>query len=403
MNQTDIIHLTFKPPFIPGSYNRMVGEWLDEFSDLRQAAICYWNKALPPETKPNHQVILINEDNLSVSQRITLMTPERFRNRWFNGVARRQNLVYLWGAQTAIARLRPKLIVCHDNYKFGAVLRKQINWPCRLALVQHGLSYHLPTAQAMQLYSLKSFDVVWALTGTSYRFDRSRMAAYEPIVHVLPNAVDINRFRPASKTESHKARAQWNLPQDKLIVLSLSRLVAQKGAHVILQSWPEVLRQCPQAFLWIVGGGDADYESYLQSLIEAMKLSDSVRLQGAVTSETTPSCYQAADLFVFPTLVSEGQSLAMLEAMASGLACVASFQDSMEESFPPEVLSLVKDANIHAQFVAPITALLGDETARTEMAQIAREFVVRRHSKEIAMPQIEQFFWQQLNLVGGVS
>ncbi|MGH9800373.1 MAG: glycosyltransferase family 4 protein [Blastocatellia bacterium] len=401
MNQADIVHLTFKPPFAAGSYNRLVGTLLDEFSDLRQTAICFWNDALPAEVEPDSRLILINERGLTLSQRATLLTPERIRNRWFNGVAGRQNLVYLWRALKTIERLRPKLVICHDNYKFGAILRKQINWPCRLILAQHGLSYNLPTATAMKLYNLKSFDSVWVMTRTSYRFDRQRMAAYEPVVHLLPSMVDVNRFRPATEPDHREARARWNLPPDKLVVLSLGRLVAQKGAHVIIQSWPKVLRQCPKAFLWIVGNGDEDYESYLKSIIGALQLSDSVRLQGAAPPEMTDSCYRAADIFAFPTLVSEGQSYALLEAMASGLACVASHQDSMAQAFPPEALRLVQDANFSDEFAEPIVSLLLNQTARWAMGQAAREFVAGRHSHEKILPQIKLFFRQQLSLVGG--
>lgn len=403
MTKADIIHLTSKPPFTSGSYNRTIGEWLDQFNDLRQATVSYWNEALPKGVEADSRVILVNDTGLSVIQRATLLTPERIRSQWFNGVAQRQSLIYLWKAQQILAQLRPKLIICHDNYKFGAILKQQIDWPCRLVLAQHGLSYHLPAARATHLYSLKSFDAVWAMTRTSYRFDRNRMAAYEPIVHVLPNPVDTNRFHPANEAERREARLRWDLPQDKLIVLSLARLVAQKGAHVILKTWPEVLRQCPNAFLWIVGGGDADYARYLQTLIEAMKLTNSVRVQGMAQPEDTPSCYRASNVFVFPTLISEGQSFALLEALASGLPAVASHQDSMEEAFPPEILILVKDANISGQFVKPISSLLNDALRRKQMSEDTREFILRHHSKQVVLPMVERFFRHQLSLVGGVS
>lgn len=402
MNQADIVHLTFKPPFIRGSYNRLVGDLLNKLPELRQAAICFWDEPLPEGVEADSRVILVDEENLSWKQRATLLTPERIRGRWFNGVTTRQSLVYLWGVIQAITQIQPKLIICHDNYKFGMLLRKHIGWPCRLALTQHGLSYHLPVAQAMQLYSLKSFDTVWTMTRTSYRFDRNRMAAYEPVVHLLPSMVDVNLFRPANDLERREARAQWGLAEDKLIVLSLSRLVAQKGAHILLQSWPEVLRHCPNAFFWIVGDGNVEYERYLKSLITSLNLSDSVRLQGAAQPEVIFSCYRAADVFAFPTLVSEGQSFALLEAMASGLACIASYQDSMADSFSPEMLHLVQDANISGSFVAPITSLLNDQAGRDQMGQKARQHVVQNHSMEKLLPRFEQVFRQQLKLAGEI-
>lgn len=403
MPRTEVVHLTFKPPFSPGSYNRWIGKLLDYLPDIPQAAISYWNAPIPANAQPDERVFLINEQGLSWPQRATLLLPERVRNRWFNGVARRENLVYLWGVLETLAQLRPPVVICHDNYKFGALLRQHIDWPCRLMLIQHGLSYHLPTASALPLYSLKSFDVVCVMTRTSYRFDRSRMAAYESLVEILPSMIDARQFRPALADEKAALRAQWQLPPEKRIVLSLSRLVGQKGVHVVLESWPEILRACPDAFFWIVGEGDASYKRYLQSLINTLGISDSVRLQGAAAPELTAGCYRAADLFVFPTLVSEGFSFALLEAMASGLPCVSSHQDSIAESYPPDCIRLVRDVNIRGEFAAPLVELLRDDQARANQGRAARAYVEQHYSLETLLPQVAQFFRRQIKLAGGVG
>lgn len=400
MDRVEIVHLTFKPPFTTGSFNRMVGTQLEKIPGLRQAAISYWNQPLPDNVQPDEKVILIGDNNLSLQQRAWLLAPERWRGNRFNGVTGRQSLIYLWGVLEMLPRLRPKIVICQDNYKFGALLRQHINWPCRLILWQHGLSYHLPTARAAKLYSLKSFDEVCVLSRAAYHFDRERMPAYEPVVRIMPNWVDINRFKPAPDTERRELRARWSLPQDKPIVLWLSRLVPKKGAHALLQSWPRILRKCPNAFLWIVGSGDTVYEQYLKSLIAAAGISDSVRLQGAVNPEETHTCCQTSDLFAFTSLVSEGFSLALLEAMACGLASVASHQASIAETYPAESISLVRDANLADAFVKPVTSLLSDISERTEMGRVAQQFVTENYSQEQVLAQLELYYRQQMYLAG---
>lgn len=236
MDRVEIVHLTFKPPFTTGSFNRMVGTQLEKMQGLSQTAISYWDKPLPDGVVPDKKMILIGDNNLSVQQRAWLLAPERWRGNRFNGVTGRQSLIYLWGVLETLPRLRPKIVICQDNYKFGALLRRNINWPCRLILWQHGLSYHLPTARASQLYSLKSFDQVCVLSRAAYQHDRERMSAYEPIVQIMPNWVDTNRFQPATEAARSELRTRWSLPPDKQIVLWLSRLVPKKGAHALLQS-----------------------------------------------------------------------------------------------------------------------------------------------------------------------
>src|SRR5690606_2162322 len=82
-------------------------------------------------------------------------------------------------------------------------------------------------------------------------------------------------------------------------------------------------REVPSAFLWIVGGGDPDYERYLMHLVKSLDITDTVKFQGKVQPDLTASCYQASDLYVFPTLCMEGHNLSLLEAMSCGLACKA--------------------------------------------------------------------------------
>ncbi|MGH9939910.1 MAG: glycosyltransferase, partial [Blastocatellia bacterium] len=256
MNQVDIAHLSFRPPFAPGSYNRLVGMQLEHITDLRQAAICYWDQPIPDSAKINGSLTLVDAGGLSLRQKALLNLPAEMFRRRFNNITDRKSLIYLWQILKILPEIKPSVIVCYDIYKFGPLLRCAVDWPCRLILNQQGLSYHLPANEAGRLYSLESFDAVWALTRSSYRFERYRVSAYEPLVKVLPNWVNFNQFKPASTDEKKELRARWGLPEESLVVLWLSRLVPKKGAHAILESWLKIKREIPNAFLWIVGGGD---------------------------------------------------------------------------------------------------------------------------------------------------
>src|SRR5262249_23661014 len=142
-----------------------------------------------------------------------------------------------WQVLKILPEIKPRVIVCYDTYKFGPLLRRAIDWPCRLVFSQHGLSYHLSSNEAGRLYSLESFDAIWALTRSSYQFERYRVSAYEPLVKVLPNWINVEEFKPASESKDKEGRkelrARWGLPEESLVVLWLSRLVPKKGAHAI--------------------------------------------------------------------------------------------------------------------------------------------------------------------------
>lgn len=397
--QVDIVHLTHSPPFVPGSFNRLVGAQLQKMTEYRQVAISYWQGQPPDGEGTNGRVILIDDRHLTLRQKAYLHLPIQVRRRWFNGVGG-ESLVYLWQVLKVLAELKPKIIVCYDKHQIGPLLRRSIDWPCRLVLSQHGLSYFLNTGHAEYVYSIQSFDAVWVLTHASYRFDRNRMHAYEPVVKVLPNGVDVEAYKPIATEEKQRLRLQWGLPQNSLVVLLLSRLVPKKGAHLILQSWPKIRQEIPGAYLWIAGGGDPGYENYLKSLVQALGISDSVQLQGAVSPELTASCYQASDLYLFPTLASEAMGLSLLEAMSCGLACVTSDYLAARELYSDGEVVFVSDPNIEDAFVEPVVRLLGDAPLRERMGEQARKTAEQRYSHEIWFAQLKAFYRRQLSLVG---
>ncbi len=403
MHQVDVVHLTSKPPFAPGSFNRLVGMQMEMISGLRQTAISYWDQAVPANASTEN-VVLVNGDGLSLTQKTLLKLPERWRNNRFNGVSGRESLIYLWQIINTLPRLKPKVVVCYDNYKFGSVLRQHINWPCRLVLSQHGLSYHLPADQGARLYSLQSFDAVWVLTKAGYRFDRQRITAFEPLVNVIHDWIDMDVFHPVSAERKQELRRNWNLPAKAPVVIWLSRLVPKKGAHVVLQSWREILKEFPDAILWIVGGGEPGYINYLKTLTTNLGLTDNVRLQGAVAPELTPTCYQASDIYVFPTLFSaEGFGLSLLEAMACGLACAASDIEILRELYTEDTVLFVPDPNIEDAFVNPILSLLRDADLRARMGKAARSYGQQHYHHDKVLPQLNEFYRRQMAYLGDQS
>lgn len=395
--QVDIVHLTYRSPLVSGSYNRLVGAQIERLTEYRQVAISCWPHDQPECEDPNGNLITVRNRQLPLWQKMYLRLPVRVRRRWPNPVGGE----YAWHVLRILPELKPKIVVCYDLPQFGSMLRRVVDWPCRLILSQHGLSYFLNPGYAEGVYSLRSFDAVSVLTHASYRYDKNRMHAYESLVKVLPNGVDVEKFKPATTTEKENLRRDYGLPQNAAIALMLSRLVPKKGAHLILQSWPKILQEMPNAYLWIVGGGEAEYEAHLKKIIKALGISGSVRLQGAVSPESTAACYQAADLYLFPTLCFEGQSLSLLEAMSSGLPCIVSDQEFAREICREQELLFVSDPNLEDAFVEPLIRLLRDPALSEQIGESARATVQQQYSYEASFARIREFYRQQLSLVGG--
>ncbi|MCX6135729.1 MAG: glycosyltransferase family 1 protein [Ignavibacteriales bacterium] len=127
----------------------------------------------------------------------------------------------------------------------------------------------------------------------------------------LPNGVDLNLFNPS----------RWSLlwrenisPDNKPVVLFVSRLVWEKDLAVLAQAY-QILRQKRTDFeMVIVGDGHARKE--FQDLMPG------AHFLGYQSGLTLAESYASSDIFVFPS-TTETFGLVTIEAMASGLAPIA--------------------------------------------------------------------------------
>lgn len=100
--------------------------------------------------------------------------------------------------------------------------------------------------------------------------------------------------------------------------IAVGRLAAVKNIDALVRAMPPVIEQIPQFRLRIVGGGPC--RPALEALSAELRLQDYVAFTGEANN--VPQQLQQASMFVLPSL-SEGVSLSLLEAMATGLPVVA--------------------------------------------------------------------------------
>ncbi len=129
-------------------------------------------------------------------------------------------------------------------------------------------------------------------------------------ISIIENGVDNQFFVPGSR-----------LQQDEVRILFVSRLIEGKGLQFIIPHLKEiqekVYSQC-QKTIQLVIVGDGPYRSALEQLVETTGTQNLVSFEGRKDKQQVREYYQAADLFILPSL-SEGMPNVVLEAMASGL------------------------------------------------------------------------------------
>ncbi|MFH0879556.1 MAG: glycosyltransferase family 4 protein, partial [Lentisphaerota bacterium] len=150
-------------------------------------------------------------------------------------------------------------------------------------------------------------------------------------ISLIPAGVDTDRFKPAG--DKMAMRRQTGLPENRPILFTVRNLTPRMGLDRLIDAMPAVRTAAPQALLII--GGEGPLRPVLESQIQRLGLEGQVRLAGRIPDDQLSKYYQAADLFVLPTLQLEGFGLVTLEAMACGTPVLATPQGGTMEILRP--------------------------------------------------------------------
>jgi glycosyltransferase involved in cell wall biosynthesis len=147
---------------------------------------------------------------------------------------------------------------------------------------------------------------------------------------LIYEAVDHDLFKPGDAGAARAIVASRGVT--KPFVLFVSSLWPYKNCDGLLRAWAVARNELRGRQLAIVGPGrDEKYVGGLHSLAAELGISEDVVFVGGVPLEETVSFYQAADVFVYPSL-NETFGLPILEAMACGCPVVTSDTSAMPET-----------------------------------------------------------------------
>jgi phosphatidylinositol alpha 1,6-mannosyltransferase len=133
---------------------------------------------------------------------------------------------------------------------------------------------------------------------------------------VVSNGVDLDVYSPGAADET--LRRRYSLPDGRPLILSVGRLSPEKRADVLIDA---IAAQDADDTVLALAGSGPD-EERLRALAAGHGVSDRVRFLGFVPAADLPGLYRLADVFAIAS-EAELQSLATMEAMASGLPVVA--------------------------------------------------------------------------------
>ena len=281
-----------------------------------------------------------------------------------------------------VARLATEHGVTHLHAHFATVATTV----ARLAGKIAGLPYSF-TAHAKDIFhedvveadlAAKFADAHHAVTISGYnkRNLNTRLPASADRIHLVYNGLELERFPYAPR------------PASGVRLLSVGRLVEKKGLHLLVDAVAALhSRDIP---VTVDIAGDGPLREDLARQIDALGLSEHVRLLGPVTQAEVTRLLGECDVFVAPFIVgkdgnADGLPTVLLEAMARGVRIVAADVTAVGEVITDETGWLVPTGDVDAlvEAVADATADTGTGRADAGRALVEKLFDSTRQARAL--------------------
>ena len=190
---------------------------------------------------------------------------------------------------------------------------------------------------------------------------------------IIYNGIDA----PESSVHRGSARAIFGLKDTEIALVSAGRLARQKNHEFLIQ----LLGALQDFHLLIAGDGN---EAALKAEAVRMGVSDRVQFLGQLDRGKMNELFCAADIFALPSIY-EGQSNALLEAMAAGLPIIASDITCHRET--------LLDGADESGFVIPTT---DPNRWIGTLKELARDAHLRRQLSQKALKRVEFFSLERM-------
>lgn len=192
--------------------------------------------------------------------------------------------------------------------------------------------------------------------------ERMREMGFDRPGHALPNPAKLDEFTPATAQE--RAEHKNSLGLEGPVILYCGRLGVEKRVDVVVRALPLVQKEFPTTSLVATGHGAA--EPALRKLAQQLGVGKSVRFTGFLSKLALTHVYKAADVFAFMS-TSDSQSIALMQAYASGVPAVTARARGLPDYTPSDVGFLVEPGD-HYALAEKLQLLLRDEQLRTRMS-----------------------------------
>lgn len=256
-----------------------------------------------------------------------------------------------------------------DNLKLLAPMSKPISY----AITEYGVRFHakadyvtLPTQSAIDL------------------FDNERLSIpVEPV----SNGIDLSKFRPTKAAPA--TYEKFSLPTDQPIVTYVGRADAEKHLFVLMEAFRDIYQRAQKTPHLLVVGFGTDLE-HLKNLAYEYNIRYHVTFTGRVTDEEIVELHKVGTVFAMPS-PAELQSIATLEAMASGKPIVAVDAGALRELCEDSANGFLCEKDNVAEFAESLLQILDDSDLAKRFSEKSLE-IAGGHDIKNTLDKFEEIY-----------
>jgi glycosyltransferase involved in cell wall biosynthesis len=297
----------------------------------------------------------------------------------------------------SLERLRPDLV--HASLTLSP-LDFRLPDLCQQLALPLVATFHPPFDAALRNLSSGTQQLTYQLYAPSLaRYDRvvvfsdlqadvlMRLGVPANRLAVIPNGVDPELWAPSPAAASSERLELEGRFDGRRVFLYMGRIATEKNVEALLRAWRLVQ---PQGCTLVVVGDGPLRPSLMQSYGSEIN----VHWWGHEPDQAKRlALLQLAEVFLLPSLV-EGLSLALLEAMASGTACVATDAGADGEVLDGGAGIVISTQGVTTQLRTLLPVLRDQPVLTAELGRRARQRALERYTLARNIDQLETLYAQ---------
>jgi len=324
-----------------------------------------------------------------------------------------QDGVFTGAFAALVAKLAGVRVVCVDHSTITSIMSPENRaerlkflatktWP-RYFLHRLLLVWYWPSLYLLAAITARFTDhyLIPGITGDGVERVLADFGVHESRITRFASMIDMNRHIVLDDASKVSLRKKKSMPAEAVIVAIICRLSPEKGLDIALESISQALSALSsdlRARLRIIIAGDGPLREHLEEDISRRGLNSTCVLWGDISSEDVISLLAISDIFLYTSTRGACFPMAVLEAMASGCAVIASTQPASNAVLLAEERGIAVPPGNAAKTAEALVQLVNNLNLSRQIGQSARKYIAHRHSpSSFRRALMRTTYWSALN------